>query len=658
MPDIRPITSPDLDRTDAAVLAAQLRVDSIRAAASAGSGHVTSSLSAADLMAVLLAGFLRYDWSEPANPANDHLIFSKGHASPLLYSMFQAAGALEPGEWPGTYRQWRSRLEGHPTPRLPWVDIATGSLGQGLPIAAGIALAERWRGHRHVQTWVLCGDSEMSEGSMWEGFDMIGRLSLRNVTPIVDVNRLGQSGPTELEWDLDAYARRVDAFGVVPYVVDGHDLAAIDAAYEFALQSATPTAILARTVKGRGVPDVEDKESWHGKALQSEMAERAIEALGGDRHIRIAERRPTDTYPDGFTAPAGPGGEAPPVTAPRYQTGAEVATRSAYGAALAALGARRDIVALDAEVANSTNAEDFATAHPERFVQAYIAECQLIATAVGMSVAGYRPFASTFAAFMARAFDFIRMAAVSRANIVICGSHAGVEIGADGPSQMALEDIAAFRTVHGSTVLYPGDATSCAALVAAAADRGGIVYLRTTRGAYPVLYPAGEEFPIGGCKLHRRSDRTDVTIVAAGVTLHQALAAAGRLAAEGIGAPVIDAYSVKPLDIAAIRAAVDQSAGRLVVVEDHRPEGGLCSAVLEALAEDDDLAGLSVAHLAVRTMPGSATPAQQLREAEIDADAVVDAIHRLLDRKPRATDPVSAADERDFVLPDAISRST
>jgi transketolase len=640
----------DTRPTDVAELAAQLRVDSIRAASSARSGHVTSSLSAADLMAVLMTDYLRYAWSEPANPANDHLIFSKGHASPLLYSMFQAAGVLEPGEWPDTYRQWRSRLEGHPTPQLPWVDIATGSLGQGLPIAAGIGLAERWSGHRHVHTWVLCGDSEMSEGSMWEALDMIGRLALRNVTPIVDVNRLGQSGPTELQWDLDAYARRFDAFGVVPYIVDGHDLAAIGAAYEFALASDAPTAILARTVKGRGVPDVENKEGWHGKALPADMADRAIAALGGVRHVRIAERRPAETYP------AGTAGRVPPrPPLPRYELGEKVATRTAYGGALAALGDRPDIVALDAEVANSTNAEAFAEAHPERFVQAYIAECQLVATAIGMSVAGLRPFASTFAAFTARAFDFIRMAAVSRANIVICGSHAGVEIGADGPSQMALEDLATFRTVHGSTVLYPGDATSCAALVAAAADRGGVVYLRTTRGAYPVLYPFGERFPIGGCKVHSRLDRTDVTIVAAGVTLHQALAASDSLARDGIGALVIDAYSVKPLDVETVRASVERSAGRLVVVEDHHPQGGLCSAVLEALADVDGLAGLSVAGLAVRTMPGSATPAEQLEEAEIDADAITAAVHRLLDRKPRATDPVSAADERDFVLPDAVS---
>jgi transketolase len=651
MPDPRPPEPSDLERTDVAALAAQLRVDSIRAASEAGSGHVTSSLSAADLMAVLLTGYLRYHWSEPTDPDNDHLIFSKGHASPLLYAMFQAAGALEPGEWPDTYRRWRSRLEGHPTPRLPWVDIATGSLGQGLPVAAGVGLAERWRGHPDVQTWVLCGDSEMTEGSMWEAFDMIGRLSLKNVTAIVDVNRLGQSGPTELGWDLEAYAKRVEAFGLVPYVVDGHDLAAVDAAYQFALESPDPTAILARTVKGRGVPEVENKEGWHGKALPAAMAERAIASLGGDRHIRIAEHRPPAARPAAATD-AGGGSEPP-----RYDIGSEVATRTAYGAALAALGARDDIVALDAEVANSTNAEDFAKAHPDRFVQAYIAECQLVATAIGMAVVGYRPFASTFAAFTARAFDFIRMAAVSRANIVICGSHAGVEIGADGPSQMALEDIAALRTVHGSTVLYPSDATSCAALVAEAADRGGVVYLRTTRGAYPVLYPAGEAFPIGGCKVHQRSDRPDVTIVAAGVTLHMALAAADLLGADGIGAQVIDAYSVKPLDIATIRECVERSAGRLIVAEDHHPEGGLGSAVLEALAEGDDLAGLSMAHLAVRTMPGSATPQEQLLEAELDAAAIVAAAHDLIDRKPAAAQHPSAAHERDFVLPDPISHS-
>lgn len=621
---------------DVAELAAQLRIDSIEAAAGVGSGHVTSSLSAADLMAVLLADHLRYDWQRPEDPDNDHLIFSKGHASPLLYAMFRAAGAIDEDELRSTYRRLGSRLEGHPTPRLPWVDVATGSLGQGLPIGVGIAAAARRLTGRPGRVWVLCGDSEMSEGSVWEALDMAGRWRLDNLTVIVDVNRLGQSGPTAWGWDMQVYADRVQAFGAVPYVVDGHNAAEIDAAYRFAASSDAPTVVLARTVKGRGVPEIENREGWHGKALDPDMTARAVKALGGRRDIRVAGHAPA--------RPVGQTRDAPrevsslmSVTMPRYEIGQQVATRAAYGAALGALGERGDIVALDGEVANSTHAQDFADRFPERFFQAYIAECQMVATAIAVDKAGYRPFASTFAAFVSRAYDFIRMAAVSRANIVICGSHAGVEIGADGPSQMALEDIAALRAVHASTVLYPSDATSCARLTQAAADTDGIVYLRTTRGAYPVLYGPDETFPVGGSKTVRHSNRDQVTIVAAGVTVHTALAAADRLSDEGVGVRVIDAYSVKPIDAAAIRKAAAETFGRVIVVEDHHPEGGLCSAVLEAFtgrADGDEvpggLGGLAVESLAVRNMPASATPAEQLAAAGLDADAIVGAVHRLL----------------------------
>jgi transketolase len=612
---------------DVRELAAQLRIDSIRAATDVASGHVSSSLSAADLMAVLLAGHLRYDWKRPSLGDNDHLIFSKGHASPLLYAVFRAVGVLSAGELVDTYRRLGSRLQGHPTPELPWVDVATGSLGQGLPIGVGIALAGKYLDQRDYHVWVLCGDSEMSEGSIWEALDRAGAHQLDNLTVIVDVNRLGQRGPTELQWDMAAYARRVAAFGITPIIVDGHDLSGIDTAYAQARSSAGPTAVLARTIKGRGVAEIEDLEGWHGKALPQDLADRAVRELGGPREIIVSCRSPR--------APeAGWGGtgsrERHRVVLPQYTPGEEIATRKAYGAALAALGARTDVVAMDGEVSNSTYADAFEKAYPQRYFEAYIAECQLIATAVGMSVRHYRPFASTFAAFVSRAYDFIRMAAVSRANIVICGSHAGVEIGADGPSQMALEDLAALRAVHGSTVLYPADAAACTQLVGTAADLDGIVYLRTTRGAYPVLYPPDERFPVGGSKVLRSGADDVVTVVGAGVTVHTALAAADRLAAEGIGARVIDAYSVKPIDAATLRAAAESTGGRLIVVEDHHPEGGLGSAVLEALAADDALAGLHLEHLAVRIMPGSASSAQQLAAAGLDADAIVAAAHRLV----------------------------
>jgi transketolase len=619
---------------DVRELAAQLRVDSIRAATDVASGHVTSSLSAADLMAVLLAGHLRYDWQKPTSGDNDHLIFSKGHASPLLYSVFRAAGVLSAEELVGTYRRLGSRLQGHPTPELPWVDVATGSLGQGLPIGVGIALAGKYLDQRNYHVWVLCGDSEMTEGSIWEALDRAGQHRLDNLTVIVDVNRLGQRGPTELQWDMDAYAQRVAAFGITPIVVDGHDLSGIDAAYAQARASDGPTAVLARTVKGRGVSEIEDLENWHGKALPADLADRAIRELGGPRDITVACRAPRTTEAGWGAAGSR---ERHRVVLPQYAVGDEVATRKAYGAALAAIGARTDIVAMDGEVSNSTHADAFEEAYPQRYFEAYIAECQLIATAVGMSVRHYRPFASTFAAFVSRAYDFIRMAAVSRANIVICGSHAGVEIGEDGPSQMALEDLAALRAVHGSTVLYPADATACTQLVGSAADRDGIVYLRTTRGAYPVLYPPDASFPVGGSKVLRSSADDVVTIVGAGVTVHTALAAADELAADGTAASVIDAYSVKPIDTATLRAAAEATGGRLIVVEDHHPEGGLASAVLEALAAEDALDGLHLEHLAVRTMPGSATSAQQLAAAGIDADAIVAAARRLL----ALTDPLS-----------------
>jgi transketolase len=617
----------DIDLSTAGELAQQLRVDSIRSSTSAGSGHPTSSMSAADLLAVLVGRHLRYDWDDPSNPGNDHLIFSKGHASPLLYSVFKAAGVVSDDELMTGYRRLGSRLEGHPTPELPWVDVATGSLGQGLPDAVGVALAGKYLDQKPFRVWVLCGDSEMTEGSIWEALDKAWHYKLSNLIAIVDVNRLGQRGPTELSWDLDAYARRASAFGARVVVIDGHDVGEIDRAMREA--SATggdqPAVILARTRKGRGFSEVEDKEDWHGKPLPPEMAERAIIELGGERHLVVRGPKPAAGTGAARPAPDGAAG----VKLPEYAVGAKVATRKAYGDALTALGVRRDVVAMDGEVSNSTHADEFASKYPERFFEMYIAEQQLIAAAVGFSVRGYRPFASTFAAFLSRAYDFIRMASISRASISLSGSHAGVEIGADGPSQMALEDLAMLRAVHGSTVLYPSDATSAAALVAAMADQAGVSYIRTTRGAYPVLYPAGESFPIGGAKLVRSSDADQVTLVGAGVTLHECLAAYDLLAADGIRARVIDLYCVKPVDAAALAAAAAATGGRFVLVEDHHPEGGLGSAVLEALTEAGR-ADLSVAHLAVRNMPGSGTSAELMDQAGISARHIADAARGLV----------------------------
>ena len=615
-----------------AELAAQLRVDSVRSSTSAGSGHPTSSMSAADLLAVLVTRHLRYDWDDPRLAANDHLIFSKGHASPLLYSVFKAVGVVSEEELMTGYRRFGQRLEGHPTPVLPWVDVATGSLGQGLPDGVGVALAGKYLDRLPYRVWVLCGDSELAEGSIWEALDKASHYSLSNLIVIVDVNRLGQRGPTELGWDLDAYAARAAAFGARVMVIDGHDLAEIDgalAAAEGGIAGGQGTVILAKTVKGRGFSEIENKEGWHGRPFPPDMAERAIAELGGVRNLVLRGPRP-EPVPASHqpAAPADTG-----AASPEYAVGDKVATRRAYGDALVALGARDPkVVALDGEVKNSTFALEFAQAYPDRYFEMYIAEQQMVAAATGLAVRGYRPFASTFASFWTRAHDFIRMGAISGVDLRLAGSHAGVEIGADGPSQMGLEDLAMMRAVHGSTVLYPADGTSTAALVEAMAATAGISYIRTTRGSYPGLYPAGEAFPVGGSKVLRSGEHDEVTLIGAGVTLHECLRAADILDAEGIGARVIDCYCVKPIDTATIAAAAKATGGRIVIAEDHHPEGGLGSAVTDALLAAGQR-DLSVAHLAVREMPGSGTGPELLAWAGIDAGHIAAAARRLAGSK-------------------------
>jgi transketolase len=621
-----------------AELAAQLRVDSVRSSTSAGSGHPTSSMSAADLLAVLITRHLHYDWDEPRLPVNDHLIFSKGHASPLLYSVFKAVGVVSEDELLNGYRRFGQRLEGHPTPILPWVDVATGSLGQGLPDGVGVALAGKYLERLPYRVWVLCGDSELAEGSIWEAFDKASYYRLSNLIAIADINRLGQRGETDLGWNLAAYQRRMEAFGARVLTVDGHDLAAIDEAMATAAasQSGQPTVILARTIKGRGFSEIENKDGWHGKPLPSDMAERAIAELGGVRNLVLRGPRPEPAEPGPVpekptTIPPRSGTAATPsATPPEYAVGETVSTRKAYGDALVALGARDDrVVALDGEVSNSTFADEFAHAYPERYFEMFIAEQQLVAAATGLAVRGYRPFASTFAAFLSRAYDFIRMGAISRVSLHLSGSHSGVEIGADGPSQMALEDLAMMRAVHGSTVLYPSDGTSTVALVDAMARTPGISYLRTTRGSFPGLYPPGEEFPVGGSKVVRSGGNDQVTLVGAGVTVHEALRAAEILQQEGIDARVIDCYSVKPVDIQTLAAAAQETGGRIVVAEDHHPEGGLGSAVADALLATGQQT-VHLTHLAVREMPGSGTGEELLSWAGIDADHIATAARRLV----------------------------
>jgi transketolase len=597
-------------------LGQQLRVDSVRTSAAAGSGHPTSSMSAADLMAVLIDGHLRLDYTNPKNPANDHLIFSKGHASPLYYSVLKAVSAIDDEELL-TFRKLGSRLEGHPTPRIPPTDVATGSLGQGLPIGVGVAIAGRQLDKLPYRVWVLCGDSEMAEGSMWEAFQHAGWEKLSNLTAIIDVNRLGQTRETMLGWDLDGYVRRIEAFGWKAIAIDGHNVEEIEAAYaEAEATTDRPTAIVAKTMKGKGVKAVEDQPGKHGKPLDD--AEGAIEELGGERDLSVDVAKPEVGEPHVFSTSGG--------ALPSWELGDEEATRKAYGVSIAALAdLRGDVVALDGEVSNSTHSEDFREAHPDRYFEMFIAEQQLVAAAVGMQVRGWTPYVSTFSAFLSRAYDFVRMAAISRANLTLSGSHAGVSIGEDGPSQMALEDIASIRAIHGSTVLHPSDANQTAKLVAELADRDGISFIRTLRAKTPVRTAPDEAVSVGGSRIAHEG--SDVAIIACGITLDEAVKAAERLADDGINARVLDAYSIKPIDAEAVRAAA-RDCGAIITVEDHAPEGGLGDAVLEALAEGDERA--HVVKLAVREIPGSGTPAELLAGAKIDADAIADAASKLV----------------------------
>jgi transketolase len=574
-------------------------------------------MSAADLMAVLFSKYLRYDFDAPENTANDHLVFSKGHASPLLYSLYKAAGAIDDGELL-TFREFGSRLQGHPTPELPWVDVATGSLGQGLPISVGIALAAERLEHSDLRVWVLCGDSELAEGSMWEAFEHAGYAQLKNLIAIVDVNRLGQRGPTMHGWETASLAARAKACGWDVQEIDGHDLEAIDAAYARAQEADRPAVIFARTKKGSGVAAVEDQENQHGKPLSDPEA--AVEELGGIRDLSVEVQAPPAPKPFEIERAA--------VDRPSYEVGEKVATRAAYGDALAWLGSIDEkVVALDGEVGNSTYAERFGAKHPDRFFEMYIAEQQMVAAAVGMQTRGWKPFASSFGAFLSRAYDFVRMAAISDADLKLCGSHVGVSIGPDGPSQMALEDIASLRAVLDSVVLYPSDANQAVQLLDAMREHRGVSYLRTTREATPVLYGPDETFEIGGSHTVRSSDDDSIALIGAGITLRECLAAAETLASKGIAARVIDLYSVKPVDAEAILTAASET-GALITVEDHWAEGGIGETVAGVLAEAGSPARLT--RLAVSERPGSGPPAALLAAAGIDAEHIVTAAERAL----------------------------
>jgi transketolase len=598
---------------DARALARQLRVDAVRATSTARAGHPTSAASAAELVAVLGAGHFRYDIADPGNAGNDRFVLSKGHASALLYAWLKAMGALDDAELL-TYGQPGSRLEGHPRPVLPWVDVATGSLGQGIAAGVGLALSLKKLEDSPARVFVLCGDGEMAEGSVWEAFEHAAHFGLDNLVALIDVNGLGQSGYTMPNGDPAVYARRAAAFGWEVAQVDGHDVAEIDAALaRIGATAGRPLAVVAKTEKGHQLGEVTGL-GFHGRPLADPQA--ALALLGEEPSRVFAAQPPAVVEPRTDHR-----GEPQP---PRYEVGELVTTRSAYGAALVALGdARDDVVVLDAETGNSTMTEVFAAAHPQRFFEMFIAEQQMIGAAVGLAARGWTPFTSTFAAFTTRAFEFVRMAAIGGTGIRLCGSHSGLSVGESGPSGMGLEDIACFRAIPGSAVLQPSDANQAIELTFLAADRAGVTYLRTTRGPLPVLEGTGEPARVGGSRVLARSAADEVTLIGSGVTVHAALAAAAALREDGISARVIDCYSIKPLDEETVLAAAADT-GVVITVEDHYAWGGLGSAVAEALASSDVAARLRI--LAVPDIPTSGPADRLLAAAGLDADSIVAAV--------------------------------
>ncbi len=619
MPSDLAVTVPALER-----VATRLRIASVRATSAAGSGHPSSCCSAADLVAALFFGHMRFDPQDPQNDDNDRFVLSKGHAAPLLYAAWTEAGFVPPGDLL-KLRRIDCDLEGHPTPRLPFVDVATGSLGQGICAAVGIALNARRIGSDY-RTYVLIGDGESAEGSVWEAAQVADNHRLDNLCAITDVNGFGQSRATQWGHDMAAYRDRWQAFGWHAIVVDGHDVGAILAALEEAAgTSGRPTMILARTVKGKGVSLIEGTDGWHGKPIQ---AGADLDGALDELRARLGPETATPSISpprarsEGVQAPSGPPRLPSP---PAYERGSQIATRTAYGDALAALGASDPrIVALDADVGNSTFSQTFERAHPDRFFETYIAEQAMIGAAMGLASRGAIPFPSTFAAFLTRASDFVRMAGIGGMNIKLAGSHAGISIGEDGPSQMALEDLAMMRAVPGCAVLYPCDAVSTARLVEAAAGRDGMAYIRTSRPKTPVIYGPEDEFVIGGSKVVRESPADAATVAAAGVTLFEALRAHDLLAAEGIPLRVIDAYSVQPVDRRTLVDAARRTGNRLITVEDHYAAGGLGDAVSEAVARD----GIVVERLAVRDIPRSGRPDELLERFGISASCIAAAVRR------------------------------
>jgi len=600
-----------------------LSIYSMMSTTAAGSGHPTSCMSAAELVAGIYFHAMKFDPKNPNSPNCDRFVISKGHAAPLLYSALAEAGVF-PVSRVMTLREFSSELEGHPTPRIPGVDAATGSLGQGLSVGAGLAIGARMD-KSDTRVYVLLGDGEMAEGQIWEATEFAGHYKLDNLTVIADVNALGQSEPTMYQHDMETYRRKFESEGFAAEVIDGHDVAAVLAALDRAKATkGRPQAILARTIKGHGFSEVAGKNGWHGKPFSKEQLAKAIAELGG-----VAPQVPPDpgkSYARA-TLPEPPAFPEPP--APDYEAGKLVATREAYGYALKRLGVvNPHVVAVSCDVKNSTFSEMFGDVYPDRFWQGYIAEQNMVSLGVGLAARGKVPFLDTFACFLSRAYDQVRMAAISRANINLCGSHCGVSIGEDGPSQMALEDIAMFRAVHSSTVLYPSDAVSAERLTETMARRSGINYLRTSRPKTAILYSKDEKFPIPGFKIPRQSAQDKVTVVGAGITLHEALKAADQLKSQGIAIRVIDLYCVKPIDGKALAEQIKATGGRLVTVEDHWPEGGVGEAVLSALVEAG-AAPTKFKLLAVSGMPHSGKPDELVDAFGISARHIVEAVKEI-----------------------------
>ena len=602
-------------------IATRLRIDCVRSTSEAGSGHPSTCASAAEIVATLFFSEMRYDPRDPKNPDNDRFVLSKGHAAPILYAVWAEAGIIAP-EDTLTLRKLDSDLEGHPTPRLPWVDVATGSLGQGLCAGIGIALNARRIGSEY-RTYVLLGDGETAEGSVWESAHVAAHHKLDNLVGITDVNALGQAGPTQWQHDMEAYAVKWRAFGWHAVVADGHDVTAVLEALDEARRTkGRPTMILAKTIKGKGIPSIEGKNGWHGKPLKKgDEMQRALDEL--QKQIAPEDEPAPHPEPPRSTSRKDPAG---PITLepPSYKLGDSVATREAYGEGLAKLGAKdARVVALDADVKNSTFSDKFeARVGSERFYENFIAEQVMIGAAMGLAARGAIPFPSTFAAFLTRAYDFIRMAAISGLNIKMAGSHAGVSIGEDGPSQMALEDLAMMRAQPNIAVLYPCDAVSTERLLEKMANHSGPMYMRTSRPKTPVIYGPDETFEIGGLKVLRQSANDVATVIGAGITLVEALKAYDELKASGTAIRIVDLYSLQPIDAATLQRCAAETRGRMITVEDHYAAGGIGDAVASAIAP----AGFTVHRLAVREIPRSGQPDELIDRYGISARHIVDAV--------------------------------